>query len=160
MTSAIRRPARAVVELREQFMRERQPSTDPAVGTDQGVVDFWDGTYLPYSQGRHRASTVKGCLKLWNGTLRDHFAGRTLATYKTHNGSELLTELAKRGLSRNSIAHVRSLASGIFTHAINLGIQMQVFILDHIPAVSEPRGSRKLLFATTAHASLRRISIE
>src|SRR5437879_5891387 len=118
---------RAVVELREQFMRERQPSADQAAGTDQRVVDFWAEVYQPYSQGRHRASTAKSCLKLWHGYLRDHFTGRTLATYKTHDGSKLLTDLAKRGLSRNSIAHVRSLASGIFTHAINLGI------LEHNP---------------------------
>src|SRR5438552_844395 len=119
---------RSVVELREQFMRERQPSTDPAGELrDQRVVDFWDAVYLPYSRGRHRPSSVKGALKLWHGTLRDHFAGRTLATYQTHEGSKLLTALALRGLSRNSIAHVRSLASGIFTHAINLGI------LEHNP---------------------------
>ena len=45
----------------------------------------------------------------------------TLREYRTHVGSKFLTELAKT-LCRTTVQHVRSLASGIFSHAVNLGV--------------------------------------
>jgi integrase len=53
--------------------------------------------------------------------LEPHFKGRTLQEYRTHHGYAFLTELAKR-MGRNSLSHVRSLASGLFSHAANRGL--------------------------------------
>lgn len=45
-----------------------------------------------------------------------------LAAYKTSDASKFLTRLADSGLGRNSISHIRSLLSGIMSHALNLGV--------------------------------------
>ncbi len=41
--------------------------------------------------------------------------------YKTHMGSLFLTSLSKK-LGRHTLQHVRSLASGIFSHGVNVGV--------------------------------------
>jgi integrase len=84
------------------------------------ISDFWENRYLPYIKEAKRASTVFGYVKLWNGELEPHFRGKTLQDYRTHHGYNFLSELAKR-MGRNSLSHVRSLASGMFKHAVNLG---------------------------------------
>jgi integrase len=53
--------------------------------------------------------------------LKEHFGTRTLAEYRTADGYKYLESLTKT-LGRNSLQHVRSLASGIFTRAVNLGL--------------------------------------
>lgn len=85
------------------------------------ISDFWRDTYLPYIKDAKRASTVYGYDKLWKGELEGHFRGKTLQEYRTHQGYTFLTELAKR-MGRNSLSHVRSLASGMFSHAVNRGL--------------------------------------
>jgi integrase len=45
----------------------------------------------------------------------------TFAEYRTATASVFLTSLADR-LGRRSLAHLRSLSSGIFSHAVNLGV--------------------------------------
>src|ERR1051326_9040690 len=114
------RSCKAVRQLRDDFMRKINDS--PLAPTEILISDFWKETYLPYLLESKRASTQKGYEKLWRLELEDHFRGRSLRDYRTHHGSEFLTGLAKRGLSRTSIAHVRSLASGIFSHAVNRGL--------------------------------------
>jgi integrase len=114
---------KAVRDLQADFMRKIN-TTSGVEGTSSEVLitDFWDRVYLPYVKENLRHSTIKSYQKLWELRLKNHFTeGRfTFANYRTHHGTRLLTELAKK-LGQRSIAHVRSLASGIFTHAINLG---------------------------------------
>src|SRR5216683_3304811 len=50
-----------------------------------------------------------------------HFWKTTLREYRTHVGSAFLTGLS-RTLCRSTVQHIRSLASGIFSHAVNLGL--------------------------------------
>jgi integrase len=89
--------------------------------SDTMVSDFWTKTYLPWCEKNLRASSVHGYKKLWKGTLGSHFAGRTLQGYTTAEGSKFLTSLTDR-MGRNSLSHVRSLSSAIFSHAVNLGL--------------------------------------
>jgi integrase len=65
--------------------------------------------------------TVYGYRQIWAQHLSGHFGTRTLREYRTHVGSIFLTALAKK-LCRSTVQHVRSLASGIFSHALNLGL--------------------------------------
>jgi integrase len=94
------------------------PRTNPR---DLSVTEFWDETYLTWATENLRASSVKGYKKIWKQHLSPHFKQRLLRDYRTHQGSVFLTDLNKT-LSRNTLQHVRSLASGIFTHALNLGL--------------------------------------
>jgi integrase len=64
---------------------------------------------------------VYGFKKLEASNLKDHFGTRPLAEYRAADGYRYLESLTKT-LGRNSLQHVRSLASGIFTRAVNLGL--------------------------------------
>ena len=51
--------------------------------------------------------------------MKDHLIGRTFREYEPHHGNKLLKGLVARKYGRRTLAHVRSLASGIFAHAAN-----------------------------------------
>ena len=88
---------------------------------DQTITAFWEKTYLPFAQENLRASTVHGYKQIWGQHLVGHFGTTALKDYKTHMGSLFLTSLAKK-LGRHTIQHIRSLASGVFAHAVNVGV--------------------------------------
>jgi integrase len=85
------------------------------------VADFWVRTYEPFAQENLRHSTVYGYHHVWSRHLEKHFGKLTLREYRTHMGSAFLTGLSKT-MGRSSVQHIRSLASGIFAHALNLGL--------------------------------------
>src|SRR5581483_660404 len=116
------RNARAVKLLRDAFMVSvnEEQANGKAPKADMRVVDFWTQEYLPFIKKELRPSTVKGYEILWNRILQKHFAAHTLAEYRTSDGSVLLTALKER-YGRRSLAHVRSLASAIFSYAVNRG---------------------------------------
>jgi integrase len=110
---------KAVQDLVAKEMEKINDS--PLVPRHQLISDFWRDAYLPYIKEAKRASTVYGYTKLWQGELEPHFRGKTLQEYRTHHGYSFLAELARR-MGRNSLSHVRSLASGMFAHATNRGL--------------------------------------
>lgn len=89
---------------------------------DVPVTDFWQMTYLPHLERTTKASTLHGYNKLWGQHLAFHLAGFALREYKTVDTTRLLTSLAERGLCTRTIAHVRSLLSGLFRHALRTGL--------------------------------------
>ncbi len=109
---------KAVKLLRDDHMRTI--NVDQAREADMLVSDFWDQRYLPFIKENMKASTVTGYLQIWNQHLKDHFGEMTLQSYRTHVGSTFLLSLTKTQ-GRSTLNHIRSLASGIFTHAINEG---------------------------------------
>jgi integrase len=110
---------KAVKLLRDDFMRTINVAQ--ANEQDMAVVDFWEQRYLPFIRQNHKASTVSGYLQIWNQHLGRHFGPTaTLQGYRTHVGSTFLLGLTKTQ-GRRTLNHIRSLASGIFTHAINEG---------------------------------------
>jgi integrase len=110
---------KAVRQLAAEKMAEVNAQVIPVV--NQTVADFWDKVYLPFAEDNLRHSTVHGYKQVWNQHLRPHFGDTLMRDYRTATGSLLLTSLARR-LGRHTIQHVRSLASGIFTHAVNVGV--------------------------------------
>jgi integrase len=99
-----------------------QPLQDRAAGaSDLTVGAFFTETYLPWAKENLRWSTVRGYEQLWAQVLKVELETRVLDSYRTVDGSRFLTSLTSR-LGRNALAHARSLASGIFTHALNLGL--------------------------------------
>jgi len=112
------RTCKAVKQLAADHMAEVNAQTTPT--NNLSVADFWDKTYLPFAEENLRSSTVHGYKQIWSQHLKSHFGQMLLKEYKTPMGSVFLTSLAKK-LGRATIQHIRSLASGIFSHAVNLG---------------------------------------
>ncbi|MGA9158293.1 MAG: tyrosine-type recombinase/integrase [Candidatus Sulfotelmatobacter sp.] len=111
--------SKPLVDLKDAFMLEVNKGTQEP-STSMGVIEFWDDIYLPHVEKNKRTSTVRGYKAIWDQHLKDHFTGYALGEYRTHYGTGLLNGLTA-SLSRRSLQHVRSLASGLFSHAVNLG---------------------------------------
>jgi integrase len=109
---------KAVKLLRDEFMRT--VNVGQANEQDMRVTDFWEQRYLPFLKDQMKPSTVNGYLQIWNQHLKAHFGEMSLQDYRTHVGSQFLLGLTKTQ-GRRTLNHIRSLASGIFTHAINEG---------------------------------------
>jgi len=97
------------------------------VGSDLSVVDFWEQTYLPFVRENMKPATLQGYLQIWSQHLCSHFAKQSLREYKTHQASTFLLSLTKaqgqtKAQGRSTLNHIRSLMSGIFSHAINRGL--------------------------------------
>lgn len=113
------RTCKPVRQKCEDFMREINEQVPGQINEqDTTVAEFWEKTYLPFAKENLRASTVYGYEQIWNQHLKLHFGQMTLKEYRTHMGSLFLTGLAKN-LGRQTLQHIRSLASGIFSHAVN-----------------------------------------
>jgi integrase len=93
------------------------------LGQSQHTVgEFFDNVYWPWVEANKRPSTSSSYKDLWDRHLKPHCGATKIATYKTSDASKFLTKLAESGLGRNSISHLRSLFSGIMSHALNLGV--------------------------------------
>lgn len=118
-TSKTCKPVR---QLAAEFMAEVNSQSAPVnPANDQTVYEFWETTYLPFTEENLRHSTVHGYNQIWNQHLKGHFGETLLKDYRTASASLFLTTLAKT-LGRHTIQHIRSLASGIFSHAVNVGV--------------------------------------
>lgn len=84
------------------------------------IKTFWEATYLPFVEANLRPSTIASYKDIWNRILKDHFGSQLLVEYRAHQATEFLSSLTVR-FNRNSLNHVRSLMSGIFSHAAALG---------------------------------------
>jgi integrase len=112
---------RQVQDARQKFMAGINGCSAQA---DALITKFWTETYLPFIRENKKPSTVTGYEQIWGQHLQAHFAGKSLQEYRTHMGSQFLLTLTKtQGL--RTLNHIRSLASGVFTHAINLGLLEQ-----------------------------------
>lgn len=109
---------KAVKLLAEDFMRT--VNTEPR-GSDTLISDFWEQTYLPFAQANLKPSTVAGYEQIWKQHLSTHFNGTSLQEYRTHQASKFLLSLTKTQ-GRRTLNHIRSLMSGLFSHAVNLGL--------------------------------------
>ena len=98
----------------------RKPKPQPT--TDNLITVYWEHVYLPTVKQGLKPSTVAGYQQIWEQFLKEHFTGRTFREYEPHHGNKLLNDLVVRKYGQCTLAHVRSLASGIFTHAINDGL--------------------------------------
>jgi integrase len=117
-----------LAELKALAERDSKTSQTNGAKPDMRVIDFWTNVYIPFAKEVNpkvgepnlRPSTVTGYEQVWRQHLLAHFGSCTLRAYETSTATEFLTGLAKTQ-GRNTIAHVRSLMSGIFSHALALG---------------------------------------
>jgi integrase len=83
---------------------------------------FVDEFYLPYAKESFKPSTVHGYTKLWKDSLSARVGEIRLRDFKTVDAANLLTVFATKSWGRRSLQHAKSLLSGIFTYAKNLGV--------------------------------------
>ncbi|MGA9508940.1 MAG: site-specific integrase [Candidatus Sulfotelmatobacter sp.] len=111
----------AVLTLRADHMvTTRKPKPQPT--TKKFITQYWADEYLPTVKAGLKPSTVAGYEDIWEQYLKDHFANKTFNEYEPHHGSKFLTDLIKAKYAKSTVAHVRSLASGIFSHAVIDGL--------------------------------------
>ena len=138
----------------EELKRASSDGTEPKA--DMPVADFWNDVYLPWGnevnpkvgEANLRPSTLNGYEQVWNQHLKNHFGSVTLSKYKTVTATEFLTTLAKTQ-GRNTIMHIRSLMSGIFTRAVKRGY------LEANPVSNAGVDGKTAKPAKTGHYSLR-----
>ena len=91
------------------------------------VADFYYKEFLPtleklVASGKRSHATIKSYQRYWDTYLKDHFNGtKTLRGYTSSIGARFLQNLKKDDGStygENSINHIHSTASGIFTLAV------------------------------------------
>lgn len=118
---------KAVQDLAAEMIARENSGANIEAERAQGLKQFWDETYQPYIEESKRTSTRKSYEDLWERIVEPVLGKMQLPAIRTRDVSLLLTSMAKAQHGRTSIAHVRSLISGILTHAVNLGL------LEHNP---------------------------
>lgn len=111
------------------------------------LAAFVDEFYLPYARESFKPSTVHGYSKLWKDSLSARVGEIRLRDFKTVDAANLLTAFAAKGWGRRSLQHAKSLLSGIFTYAKNLGV------VDGINPVQGTLIPRKATPPAETHAS-------
>lgn len=93
------------------------------------IGHFWIDKRLPLLEKERSWATVQAYKKLWKLYIGPSLDGKALLKYRTVDANEWLTGLVTgettrtgRRLNASSYAIVRSIVSGLFSHAINLGI--------------------------------------
>jgi integrase len=104
--------------------------------------------YDPYIRENLRPSTVHGYSKLWKDALCPRVGEIRLRDFKTVNVANTLAHFAGKGWGRLSLQHAKSLLSGIFTYAKNLGV------LDGVNPVQGAIIPRKAAAPAETHASM------
>jgi integrase len=117
------RSKKSILPLRDTLMKPINDAKPIEQKAAMLITDFWDTQYLPHisGEGGLKHSTVTGYRQVYSKHLKPHFAGKTLRDYRTHMGSQLLTEIAKT-LGRRTVTNTKNLMSAVFTHAVNVGL--------------------------------------
>ena len=81
------------------------------------IGDFVQRVYLPWTEEHKRPSTAKGYRDIWEDHLRPLCASVWLKDTRTYHVQQWLNQIGKGKLSRNTLKHVKSVISGVFTLA-------------------------------------------
>ena len=111
------------------------------------LAAFVSEHYEPYSRENFKPSTVHGYSKLWKDALCPRVGEIRLRDFKTVDAANTLAYFAGKGWGRSSLKHAKSLVSGIFTYAKNLGV------LDGVNPVQVTIIPRKAAAPAETHAS-------
>ena len=119
------RSAKAVQLLAEDHMRGINTAVVPT-RSDMPVAEFWEKIYLPYCESQWRgtgmrATSVRSLKQIWNRYLKDHFGTVTLQQYTPQQARAFLSGL-KTKQSKNSLKHIRAVASAMFSECIERGL--------------------------------------
>jgi integrase len=81
------------------------------------ISDFVERVYLPWVEMHRRPSTVKGYRDIWEDHLKPICGQVWLKDARTYHVQGWLNQIAAAKLSRNTLKHIKSVISGIFTLA-------------------------------------------
>lgn len=81
------------------------------------VGDFVERVYLPWVTEHKRPSTAKGYRDIWEDHLKPEAEKVWLKDTRTYHVQGWLNQIGESKLSRNTLKHVKSVISGIFTLA-------------------------------------------
>ena len=86
------------------------------------LSEFSEQFYLPWVERELRASTYKGYRDIWNLYLSGRVGEIRLRRFRTVDASRMLRAVADDcDLTKTTLQHIKSVLSGIFTHAKNEG---------------------------------------
>jgi integrase len=122
VTTRGKRPPADIVAEAQLYMATLETAM-PVAERIVTVGDFVDQVYLPWITEHKRPSTAKGYRDIWTLHLRSLCSTTWMKKVRTHQVQSWLNVLAKRKLSRNTLKHVKSVISAIFT----LGKQLDYF---------------------------------
>jgi len=110
-----------VEAVRMAFMQKvngAQTSPHPSMT----LSEFSEQFYLPWVERELRASTYKGYRDIWNLYLSERVGQIRLRRFRTVDASKMLRAIADDcDLTKTTLQHIKSVLSGIFTHAKNEG---------------------------------------
>jgi integrase len=107
--------------LLEEILRpinERRTDARSTMSIEQFVTEV----YLPWAKQAMKPSTYHGYEKLWRKHLNPRVGSYLLRDFRTSLATNMLNDVARAGLGKRSVQHVRALGSMIFSHAVGLGI--------------------------------------
>ncbi|HTU40812.1 MAG TPA: hypothetical protein VMF10_03835 [Candidatus Aquilonibacter sp.] len=95
---------------------------DKTPETAVSLIHFVERLYLPRMQQQKRPSTVKGYRDIWNNHLKARSAGLWMREIRTCDVQRILDDIAKSAaLSSNSLRHIKSHISAVFSYAKQQG---------------------------------------
>jgi integrase len=84
--------------------------------------EFVENIYLLFVEDEMRASTDKGYREIWKNHICDRVGEIRVREFRTVHASKMLRAIADdNDLSKTTLQHIKSVLSGIFTHAKNEG---------------------------------------
>jgi len=116
VTTRGKRPPADIMAEAERHMSTINSGTIPA---DRIVAmpDFVERVYLPWVELHKRPSTLKGYRNIWEDHLQPICEQVWLKDARTYHVQGWLNQIATAGLSRNTLKHIKSVISGMFTLA-------------------------------------------
>jgi integrase len=85
------------------------------------VGDFVQNVYLPWIDEHQRPSTARGYRNIWEDHLKTLAAGEWMKNVRTFHVQSWLNSIGEKGLSRNTLKHIKSVISAIFKLAKQQG---------------------------------------
>lgn len=122
-----------------------------AVSASMVIADYVESVYLPWAKTNRRPATYNSYRKLYHAHIKAHFASKTFRQYETFMASNFLNELAREGrINGKSISKIRTLMSGMFSHALESGCRIQGNPIQYAKMRETPRKQQE----ETPHYSL------
>ena len=116
VTTRGKRPPADIKNEAERHMATVNSGTVPAERIVT-VGDFVERVYLPWTAEHKRPSTAKGYRDIWEDHLKPLSEQVWLKDTRTYHVQGWLNQIGAGKLSRNTLKHVKSVISGIFTLA-------------------------------------------
>jgi integrase len=116
VTTRGKNPPAEIEREAERHMRKVNGTVMPAERI-LTMGDFVERVYLPWVRQNKRPSTLKGYRDVWEDHLKALCERNWLKEVRTYTVQGWLNEIGEKALSRNSLRHVKSIVSGIFTLA-------------------------------------------